>query len=218
MSSNRIHIAIPNSIAMLCDDSINLDSLHVGYIEGLYNEIIRHDKLEPTKFGSQFNEERVGKFVKFGKLKKPYLSFNETITIRELYESEGNFTITRLMVEFMYHDKVVYNGVPQDVQRVVLHHFKKWNFSPTFLAKIFDRVPSHPLYNLIKKERDNFLKRTGDKEAFKRLRSTWLVNKPNENEAIPYNVYKLWYGRGALIIPESIGDFKGRELGRGIKP
>jgi len=203
-------------MAMLCDPELNLETLRVGFIEGIYNETVGNIELDPTRFGRVFQETRIGKFIRFGAQKHP-VPFNDTIPLREIYESEGNFTVTNLIIEFEYNDKIVYDGVPTEYRRILLHHFKKWNFSPTFLAKIFDRVPSHPLYKKIKKGRNKFLQRSGDKEAFKRLRSTWLVNKPVE-KGIPYNVYTMWYGRGALIIPEKSADFKGRELGLDFSP
>lgn len=201
---------------MLCDPTINLDTLKVGYIEGIYNETTNSTELEQTKFGKRVQEVRIHKYISYGKLHGQSIPFNETVTLREIYENEGNVTVTRLLVQFPYDDKIVQYGVPTTINKIALHKFTKWNFSPTFLATLFDRVPSHPLYEKIKKERKKWLQRTGDVEAFKRLRSTWLVNKPNE--LLPYKVYEMWYGNGALIIPETLGAFKGRELGDDFKP
>lgn len=217
-SQGKIHLAIPNSIAMCCDPAINLDDLHVSYIQGFFSETITNNELEPTRFGKPFQSTSRGKYIKFGKAEPNPLPYAETIELKEFFESEGNFTITKLLVEFLYSSKVVNYGIPQEVTRIIYHTFRPWNFSPIFLAKIFDRVPSHPLYKVIKKQREDWLKRGGDIKAYKRLRSTWLVNKPDKKEDVPFDVYTLWYGKGALVIPERLSDFKGRELGLGFKP
>jgi hypothetical protein len=216
-SNNRIHIAIPNSIHMLCDPSLNLDSLRVGFIKGLYTATETSVNFEPTRFSNPIQTTHLSKFIKFGKQDPKHpIAYNDTVSLKEIYDSEGNFTITDLIIQFPYEEKIAVYGIPEVVQNIAYHHFRKWNFSPTFMATIFDRVPSHPLYEKLKIERRNFLNRTGDKESYKRFRSTWLVNKPVE--LLPYKIYELWYGKGALIIPEKQGDFKGRELGLGVKP
>jgi hypothetical protein len=208
MSSSRIHIAIPNSSAMLTDPQLNLGSLRVGYIKGHFTRTIDTTPSSDTKFGSKLERTIEEHHIEWGKKTLPY---NDTITLQEIHDADGPFIITHLIVQWPYEDTVVRQGVPQKVNRIYLHEFKKWPFKPGLFKQLFDRMPSHPLYQLLLREKAKWVKRSGDSESFKRMRDTWLINRPPET--VPYKIYELWYGRGAMIIPETVGDLKVRELG-----
>lgn len=80
MSSVRIHIAIPNATAMLCDPEVNLGDLRIAFIEGTYSEGIDNLASQKTKFGSSRMKTLMEKKIRWGKgsITKA-LPFNETI-------------------------------------------------------------------------------------------------------------------------------------------
>jgi len=217
MSSSEIkgiHIAIPNGSSMLVD--INMDDLHIGFIEGHYTRTISVTEPVETRFGERVTRTIEEHHIQWGKwdLKKA-IPYNETVTLREIHEAEAPFIITRMLVEFLYQEDVVINGIPQKIDKVALHRFHKWPFKPGLFKQLFDRMPSHPLYTMLVREKKKWAKHSGDIESLKRMRDQWLINKPSEK--LPLNIYKLWYGKGAMILPETTGDFKGRELGTEYK-
>lgn len=210
MSLNSIHIALPNSSQMLIDK--DMGDLRIGFIEGNYTKTIDVTDAIETDFGTKSTRTIEEHRIKWGywNLKKS-VPYNETVTLEEIQNSEAAFIITRMLVEFPYEEDMVVNGVPQKVQRIALHRFRKWPFKPGLFKKLFDRMPSHPLYQKLLHEKKKWAKRSGDIESLRRMRDTWLINRPNER--LPLSTYKLWYQKGAMILPEKPGDFTGRELG-----
>jgi hypothetical protein len=217
MSSVRIHIAIPNATAMLCDPEVNLRDLRIAFVEGTYSEGIDNQPSQKTKFGSTRIKSLMEKKIRWGKRSiTDALPYNDTIPLSQIVAQEGNFIIKQMIVEFPYDEPIAYYGIPTDVQKIAVHDFQIWNFAPTLLKKLFGVIenqvpPSHPLYQLIKHQKEKWYSKSKDQETYKRLRATWLINKPPE--ALPMKIYELWYGRGALIIPETLKDFRGRDLG-----
>jgi len=212
MSSSSIHIAIPNSTSMLTDPQLNLGSLHVAYIKGHFTRTIDSTPPSHTQYGWKAQRTTEEHMIEWGRKSLPY---NETVTLDDIHNSEGPFIITKMIVAWPDEDVMVMGGVPQKVQKIYLHEFKKWPFKPGLFKQLFDRMPSHPLYEILLREKQKWLKRSGDSESFKRMRDTWLINRPPQT--VPYKVYELWYGRGAMILPETLGEFKGRELGSEYK-
>ncbi len=211
MSSNKIrsiHIAIPNSIQMLVDPPLDLGPLRIGLIEGNYTKTVETTPSTKTSFGAKTTRTIEEHRIKWGKKDLPY---NKTVSLQKIYDDEGSFIITQMLVQLPYEEEVAISGVPQKITRIARHHFRKWPFKPGLFKRLFDRMPSHPLYKMLLREKRKWAKQTGDVESLKRMRDTWLINRPSE--ILPMSIYKLWYGKGAMILPETIGDFKGRELG-----
>ena len=206
VSSSKIHIALPNSSAMLIDGGMG--DLRIGFISGTYSKTINPSEPQETQFGVKQTETIEKHKIHWGSKTLPY---NDTVKLEDIHNSEGAFIIDSMVVQFPYEEKTVVYGVPQMVQSISLHEFKKWPFKPQLFKQLFDRMPSHPLYQKIQREREKWAKRSGDTESLRRMRDTWLINRPPER--IPYNIYKMWFGKGAMILPESSGEFVGRELG-----
>jgi len=205
MTSNKLHIGIHNNSQVLVD--VGMGDLHIGLIRGAYSKTIDTTPWQETKFGKQQTTTQTKKAISWGKKNLP---FNQTVTLDEIHEAEGPFVISEMIVQWPYEEKVVVQGVPQTVSTICLHHFRKWPFKPGLFKRLFDRIPSHPLYNRIINERKKWCRQSKDYETLRRLRDTFLINRPSQR--VPYNVYKLWYSKGAMILPEKSGSFVGREL------
>lgn len=207
MSSSRVHIALPNSSQFLMD--LGMGDLRIGLIDGSFTKTVDTTLPAETRFGVKTTRTVEEHRIKWGSKTLPY---DKTVAFEEIYNAEGPFIITRMIVQWPYEKEVVDSyGVPQIIESISLHEFRKWPFKPGLFKKLFDRMPSHPLYELLLREKKKWAKRSGDMESLKRMRDTWLINRPPRE--VPYRVYKLWYGKGAMILPETVGDFKGRELG-----
>lgn len=200
---SKIHVAIPNNTKMLVD--LGAGSLHIGLIEGNYSKTIDHDS-EKTEFGEHYQKTVEGKRIHWGKKSLP---FNQTKKLEEIYDAEGEFTITRMEIQAPYEQKVVVNGVPSTIESIAFFMFNSWSFKPKMIRKIFDRMPSSKLYNLIKMKCKQWKVKKGTQ---KHQPDTWLINKMPEG--IPAYAYKLWLDTSfAMIVPESSSSFLGRELG-----
>lgn len=204
----RIHIAIPNSLQMLVDQPLDMGILRVGLIEGNYTKTIETTPLTETQFGVKTTRAIEEHRIKWG---KKDCAYNKTVTLQEIYDGEGPFIITHMIVQFPYPEDVAVYGVPQKITSIAHHEFRKWPFKPGLFKQLFDRMPSHPLYQMLLRTKRKWAKKSGDTESLRRMRDTWLINRPTET--LPINVYKLWYGKGAMILPEKLGTFVGRELG-----
>ena len=185
-----------------------MGDLRVGFIEGTYSKTIKPPEPQETQFGTKQIETVEKHKIHWGSKTLPY---NDTVKLEDIHNSEGAFIIDSMVVQFPYEEKIAVYGVPQMAQSISLHEFKKWPFKPQLFKQLFDRIPSLQLYEKIKKERENWAKRTGNIESLRRMRDIWLINRPPER--IPYAVYKMWFGKGAAILDESPGEFTGRELG-----
>lgn len=217
MTSSKIHIALPNASQYLVDT--NMGDLRVGLIEGQYTKSLDVSSPKETRFAKEVQRTTIEKRVKWG---HRHLAYNDTVSLQEVHDDVGPFIITRMIAQWYYTDPVVVGGVTQNRDRVTEHEFYKWPFKPGLFKRMFDRMPSHPLWNEIQKEKSKWSSSrahagTDPKatlEVLRRIRDVFLVNAPNESE-VPLAVYKMWYGKGAMILPETTSNFKGRELGAG---
>lgn len=185
-----------------------MGDLRVGLIEGQCSRTIDVKPPERTRFGEKTTRTTEKYTIKWG---SKTLGYNQTVSLEEIHNAEGPFIITIMIVQWPYEEEVVYMGVPQTIESISRHEFRKWSFKPGLFKQLFNRIPSHPLYQKLQREKKKWAKKSGDIESLKRMRDTWLINRPPGT--VPYNIYKLWYGKGAMILPETLGDFKGRELG-----
>lgn len=206
--TSKIHVAIPPNTQILTD--LGAGYLHVGFIEGNYSRSDDHETLQETEFGTNWQETVIHKKVHWGKKGLP---FNQTKTLQEIYDAEGEFTITAMEIQCPYEKKVVTNGVPQIIKSIACFMFKSWSFKPKMILKILDRMPSAAIYRRFQTMRNKWKL---NKETQKRQRDTWLINKPQEG--VPMYVYKFWLDTSfAMILPESSSTFQGRELGADYK-
>jgi len=202
--SEQHHIAIATSLTLLV--GWGAGRLHVSKIAGQYSQTLEKYQIDETMFSVTKRALREFKTVAWGKLNLP---FEKTVFLKDIHKVEGEVILSELAVQIPRTEKIVRDGVPELIQASpVLFYFTKWPFKPSFCDKIFNRRASGKFYEFLKKQREKY---TNDKEITKRLRDTLLVNKP-PRENVTLNEYKLWFGEFALILPESIGDFKGREL------
>lgn len=212
--TSKIHVAIPNNSKMLID--LGANDYHIGFIEGNFSKNIE-SQITKTEFGEHYQTAIEGKRIHWGKdprsKKNDHLSFLETKTLQEIYDAEGEFTISCMEIQAPYERKVVIDGVPSTIESIAYFTFNAWSFKPRMIRKILDRMPSRKVWEVIKQKRLEWIH---DKETQKRQRDTWLINKMPEG--IPQYVYKLWLDTSfAMILPESIGTFLGRELGTDYK-
>lgn len=206
--TSKIHVAIPNNSKMLID--LGAGDLRVGFIEGNYSQNIDYEITEKTEFGEHYRETKEGRRIHWG---KKGLSFAKTKSLQEIYDVEGEFTITTMETQAPYERKLVVDGVPATIEAIALFMFNSWSFKPKMIRKILDRMPSQAFYNKIKMMRKKWKLA---KETRKRQRDTWLINRMQEG--IPEYVYKLWLDTSfAMILPESSSTFLGRELGTDYK-
>jgi len=182
------------------------DKLRVSKIQGQYSHTLEKYQIDDTLFGWTKRALREFKTVNWGKLNLP---FNKTVYLKDIYAVEGELMLSELAVQIPRSEKVVRDGVPEEFTSPVLFHFTKWPFKPGYAEKILDRMPSSKFYLRLKKIRESF---TEDKEILRRFRDIWLVNKPPRKD-VTLNEYKLWFGDFAMFLPESLGTFKGREIG-----
>lgn len=217
MSSDRIHIALPNASQYLID--IGMDDLRLALIEGQFTKTLDASTPKETKFAKEIQRTILEKKIKWG---AQNLAFNDTVTLQEVHDAVGPFIITKMIVQWPHSDQVVNGGVPKTVTRIIQHEFTKWPFKPGLFKRMFDRMPSYPLWNQIQREKIKWSTsrvHSGSTpkdtmEILKRIRDVFLVNAPIKGE-VPFADYKLWYRKGAMILPETTSDFKGRELGTG---
>jgi hypothetical protein len=211
--TSKIHVAIPNNTKILMD--LGAGDLHIGFIEGNYSKNVE-SHIDKTEYGDHYQTAIEGKRIHWGtssRMKHGALPFAETKTLQEIYEVEGEFAITSMEVQAPYERKIVTNGVPSTIECIALFFFAAWPFKPKMIRKILDRMPSQKVWERIKQKRVEWIH---DEETRKRQRDTWLINKMPEG--IPEYVYKLWLDQSfAMILPESIGTFLGRELGTDYK-
>ena len=204
--TSKIHVAIPNNTKMLVD--LSAGYLRVGHIAGNYSKAIDYE-VEKTEYGEHYRTTVEGKRIHWGKLGSKRLPFNQTRTLEEIYNAEGEFAITSMEIQAPYEHKLITDGVPSTIQSIALFLFTSWSFKPQMIRKILDRMPSSKLYELIKQKRKEM---NLSEETQKRQRDTWLINRMPDG--IPAYVYKLWLDTSfATILPELSSTFLGRELG-----
>lgn len=215
MSSNRIHIALPNASQYLVDT--DMGDLRIGWIEGQYTKTLDVSSPKETRFAKEVQRTTIEKKVKWG---QKHLAYNDAVTLQEIHDDVGPFIITRMIVQWHYTDSVVLGGIAKKLDKVTEHEFSKWPFKPGLFKRMFDRMPSFPLWNEIQKEKTKWSSSRAHvgsdpkatMEVLRRIRDVFLVNAPVVAE-VPLSVYKMWYGKGAMILPETTGNFRGRELG-----
>ena len=207
--TSKIHVAIPPNTQVLVD--LGAGDLRVSFIEGNYSKSVDHEPLGETEFSTNWRETSEKKNIHWGKKGLP---FNQTKTLQEIYDAEGEFTITAMELQAPYDRKIVSpQGLPQIIPCIACFLFKSWSFKPRMIRKILDRMPSQALYTRIQQMRKKWKL---SKETEKRQRDTWLINRPQEG--IPMYVYKTWLDTSfAMILPESSSTFQGRELGTDYK-
>ena len=206
--TSKIHAAIPPNTKILVD--LGAGDLKVGFITGSYSKSVDYESLGKTEFGEHSRETIERKRIQWGKASPHALPFLETKTLQEIYDVEGEFTITSMEIQAPYERKVVTpEGVPTTIECIAYFMFKSWPFKPKMILKILNRMPSSVLYDKIKKKLKEW---NLSKETKKRQKDTWLINRMPDGT--PAYVYKLWLDAAySMILPEASSTFLGRELG-----
>lgn len=199
------HVCIPNALSILVN--IGAGNKRVSRIHGQYSQTIDSGQVEETRFSTTTRRMRDTKLVNWGKENAP---LSDTVPLKKIFDTIGDAILDELVVQEILYEKhdTVY-GIPVETESPVKFHFESWSFKPGWTEKILDRTPSNKFYKRIKALRQTY---TDDKKLLSRLRDTWLVNKPPRKN-LTQSDYNLWWGEIALFLPESIEDFKGRELG-----
>jgi len=188
-------IALSTSIAMLITQGYG--DLRVVYIKGSFTEEIGSSEPTQTKYGGKYTSQVFHHAVDW-KNKNGEIMDGAT-TLDDIFKEEGSFSIEEMVVLQPYEYKDPTSG--SIIKTNSYHHFKLFSFKPKIFDRIFGKIPSQQIYDMIKQTKNQWKTQGNDPEALSRIRDTLILSRVNKNTH-PV-VYTLWGYRKALVLKEA---------------